>query len=253
AAIIVEHFRDNVAHLLDGHAKAMVVTDSRKAAVRYKLAIDKYIGKKGYGYGTLVAFSGAVQDTESGPEDFTESSMNPGIYDLRTAFKGSEYKVMIVANKFQTGFDQPLLCAMYVDRLLSGVTAVQTLSRLNRTYVTPSGVRKDERMTQVVDFVNDPERIRESFEPYHTDAFLETVTDPNLVHDLIAKLEQSGIYTEPEVDQCAEAWVKNKGNNALAAAIGPGKKRYQERYTSALIANGGQGDKGALDEPYKLR
>ncbi|WP_336214718.1 type I restriction endonuclease subunit R [Nonomuraea sp. LPB2021202275-12-8] len=248
AAIIVEHFRDNVAHLLDGHAKAMVVTDSRKAAVRYKLAIDKYIGKKGYGYGTLVAFSGGVQDLESGPEDFTESSMNPGIYDLRNAFKGGEYKVMIVANKFQTGFDQPLLCAMYVDRKLSGVTAVQTLSRLNRTYVTPSGVRKDERMTHVVDFVNDPEGIRDSFEPYYTDAFLETVTDPNLVHDLIAKLDQSGIYTEAEVDQCADAWVKNKGNNALAAAIGPGKKRFQERYTSALVDNGGQGDKVALGE-----
>ncbi|MEU8381617.1 type I restriction endonuclease [Streptosporangium sp. NPDC048865] len=248
AAIIVEHFRDNVARLLDGHAKAMVVTDSRKAAVRYKLAIDKYIGKKGYGYGTLVAFSGAVPDLESGPEDFTESSMNPGVYDLRTAFKGGEYKVMIVANKFQTGFDQPLLCAMYVDRQLSGVTAVQTLSRLNRTYVTPSGVRKDERMTQVVDFVNAPEKIRDSFEPYYTDAFLETATDPNLVHDLIAKLDQFGIYTEAEVDQCAEAWVKSQGNNALAAAIGPGKKRFQDRYTSALIDNSGQGDKVALNE-----
>ncbi|MGV0661135.1 type I restriction enzyme subunit R domain-containing protein, partial [Mycolicibacterium pulveris] len=134
AAIIVEHFRANVADLLDGHAKAMVVTDSRKAAVRYKGAIDDYIAKKGYGYGTLVAFSGTVHDPESGPEDFTEATMNPGVRDLRTSFRGDEYKVMIVANKFQTGFDQPLLCAMYVDKLLSGVTAVQTLSRLNRTY-----------------------------------------------------------------------------------------------------------------------
>ncbi|MFJ2906291.1 type I restriction endonuclease subunit R [Streptomyces sp. NPDC087212] len=248
AAIVVEHFRSNVAHLLDGHAKAMVVADSRKGAVRFKLEIDKYIGKKGLGYGTLVAFSGKVEDTESGPEDFTEASMNPGIHDLRTAFKGDEYKVMIVANKFQTGFDQPLLCAMYVDRLLSGVTAVQTLSRLNRTYITPSGVQKTSAMTQVVDFVNDPGKIQQAFEPYYTDAHLEQCTDPNLVHDLSAKLDTFGIYTPAEIDQCAEAFVKNKGNNALTAAVNPGKQRFQKRYTTALAANGGQGDKAVLEE-----
>jgi type I restriction enzyme R subunit len=248
AAIIVEHFRANVADLLDGHAKAMVVTDSRKAAVRYKLAIDKYIAEKGYGYGTLVAFSGSVSDPESGPDDFTEASMNPGVHDLRTSFRGDEYKVMIVANKFQTGFDQPLLCAMYVDRILSGVTAVQTLSRLNRTYRTPSGTPKTAADTQVVDFVNEPEAIREAFEPYYTDAFLETATDPNLVHDLSAKLDTFGIYTTAEIDQCAEAEVKGLGHHALAAAIDPGKKRFAERYQAALIDNGGQGDKAALAE-----
>ncbi|MGW6655600.1 type I restriction endonuclease subunit R [Rhodococcus sp. NPDC055024] len=248
AAIIVEHFRANVAHLLDGHAKAMVVTDSRKAAVRYKLAIDDFIAKKGYGYGTLVAFSGAVQDPASGPKDFTEATMNPGVHDLRTAFTGDAYRVMIVANKFQTGFDQPLLCAMYVDRILSGVTAVQTLSRLNRTYRTPSGVLKTVAMTQIVDFVNEPTVIREAFEPYFTDAFLETETDPNLVHDLAAKLDTAAIYTQAEVDQCAEAFVKGRGNSALAAAVDPGKKRFAERYQAALIHNGGEGDKAALAE-----
>lgn len=248
AAIIVEHFRANVADLLDGHAKAMVVTDSRKAAVRYKLAIDTYIAQKGYGYGTLVAFSGVVQDAESGPGDFSEATMNPGVRDLRTAFRGDQYKVMIVANKFQTGFDQPLLCAMYVDKILSGVTAVQTLSRLNRTYRTPSGVPKTAAMTQVVDFVNEPAAIREAFEPYFTDAFLETETDPNLVHDLAAKLDTAGIYTQAEIDQCAEAFVKGKGNSALAAAVDPGKKRFAERYQAALIHNGGEGDKAALAE-----
>lgn len=248
AAIVVEHFRENVAHLLEGHAKAMVVTDSRKAAVRYKLAIDEYVAKKGYGFGTLVAFSGSVSDVESGPDDFTESTMNPGIYDLRTAFRGDEFKIMIVANKFQTGFDQPLLCAMYVDRQLAGVTAVQTLSRLNRTYVTPSGIRKDESMTQVVDFVNEPAAIRDSFEPYFTDAFLETATDHNLVHDLAAKLDTAGIYTTEEVDKAAESYVLAKGNNALMAAISPGKKRFRDRYTSALMENGGEGDKAALSE-----
>ncbi|MFG3112978.1 type I restriction endonuclease subunit R [Streptomyces sp. NPDC048197] len=248
AAIIVEHFRSNVAHLLDGHAKAMVVADSRKAAVRFKLAIDDYIAKKGLGYGTLVAFSGKVDDPESGPTDFTEASMNPGICDLRTAFQGDEYKVMIVANKFQTGFDQPLLCAMYVDRPLSGVTAVQTLSRLNRTYVTPSGIHKTSAMTQIVDFVNPPNIIQEAFEPYYTDAHLEQSTDPNLVHDLSAKLDTFGIYTLTEIDQCAEAFVKNKGNNALTAAVNPGKKRFQDAYTAALLANGGEGDKAVLEE-----
>lgn len=234
AAIIVEHFRENVAHLLEGHAKAMVVTDSRKAAVRYKLAIDDYIAKKGYGFGTLVAFSGSLTDPESGPEDFTEASMNPGVYDLRTAFAGDTYKVMIVANKFQTGFDQPLLCAMYVDRQLSGVTAVQTLSRLNRTYVTPNGVVKDEATTQVVDFVNEPAAIKDAFEPYYTGAYLETATDPNLVHDIAAKLDQAAIYTLEEIDQSAKAWVEQKGNNALAAALAPAKKRFKQRYTTAL-------------------
>jgi type I restriction enzyme R subunit len=248
AAIIVEHFRENVAGLLDGHAKAMVVTDSRKAAVRYKLAIDSFIAKKGYDYGTLVAFSGTVQDPESGPGDFTEANMNPGVHDLRTSFRSNRYVVMIVANKFQTGFDQPLLCAMYVDRILSGVTTVQTLSRLNRTYRTPSGIQKTAALTQVVDFVNEPEEIRKAFEPYFTDAFLETETDPNLVHDLAAKLDTAAIYTEAEIDQCAEAFVKGKGNNALAAAIDPGKKRFAERYQAALIDNGGEGDKAALAE-----
>ena len=248
AAIIVEHFRENVAHLLDGHAKAMVVTDSRKAAVRYKFAIDAYVAKKNLGYGTLVAFSGTVQDPESGPDDFSEASMNPGVHDLRTSFAGDQYKVMIVANKFQTGFDQPLLCAMYVDRILSGVTAVQTLSRLNRTYRTPSGFAKTAAMTQVVDFVNDPETIREAFEPYYTDVFLETATDSNLVHDLAAKLDQAPIFTAAEVDQCARAYVRGEGNNALMAAVGPGKKRFADRYQAALIHNGGEGDKAVLAE-----
>lgn len=242
AAIMVEHFRSNVAHLLDGHAKAMVVTDSRKAAVRYKLAIDDYIAAKGYGFGTLVAFSGSVTDLESGPEDFTEASMNrtpagKPVGDLRTAFKGEEYAFMIVANKFQTGFDQPLLCAMYVDKLLSGVTAVQTLSRLNRTYVTPDGVRKTDQMTQVVDFANEPALIQESFEPYFTGAYLETETNPEVILDIVAKLDHAGIYTEDDVDRCAEAFAKNKGNSALTAALGPGKTEFMRRYTAALATD----------------
>ncbi|MFE4609136.1 type I restriction endonuclease subunit R [Streptomyces niveus] len=234
-AIIVEHFRENVAHLLDGHAKAMVVTDSRKTAVRYKKLIDAYIAKRGYtDIGTLVAFSGSVDDPETGPEPFTETSMNPTKVGsgIASAFAGPDYKVMLVANKFQTGFDQPLLCAMYVDRRLSGVLAVQTLSRLNRTYRAPSGERKD--VTFVLDFVNDPEGIRKAFEPYYADARLETTTDPNIVHDISAKLDQASIFTDAQVDACAIAWLQRAGNNALAATIKPARDEYAKRYTDAV-------------------
>jgi type I restriction enzyme, R subunit len=128
--IIVEHFLANVAHLLERHAKAMVVTDGRLAAVRYKRAIDKYIAYKKYPLKTIVAFSGSVKDPDLEIEDATESSMNPGLRsDLAAEFRRMDYRVMIVADKFQTGFDQPLLCAMYVDKRLPDVHAVQTLSR----------------------------------------------------------------------------------------------------------------------------
>ncbi|WP_394937734.1 type I restriction endonuclease subunit R [Psychromicrobium sp. YIM B11713] len=247
AGIIVEHFHDQIAGLLDGHAKAMVVADSRKAAVRYKFAIDKHLQRRQLAYQTLVAFSGSVSDPETGPKDFTEASMNPSTYDLRTTFSEPEYKVMIVANKFQTGFDQPLLCAMYVDRKLSGVTAVQTLSRLNRTYVTPNGQVKSAVDTQVVDFVNNPADIRDAFEPYYLGAFLETETDPNLVHDISIKLDQATIYTKAEIDACAESYVNGRGNNTLAAALSPGQKRFWERWQAALLAHGGTGDNAEIN------
>lgn len=248
--IIVEHFHANVAHLLEGKAKAMVVTDSRKAAVKYKKAIDAYIDKRGaedttYNYRTLVAFSGSVamDDDEQwvsewGPhpskdDEFTEANMNPGSgSDLAAAFKGATYSIMLVANKFQTGFDQPLLSAMYVDKKLSGVTAVQTLSRLNRTHRTASGERK--RKTFVIDFVNKPEDIRTAFEPYFNGATLETETDPYVVVHLATKLAQSGIYTPEQVRHVAELWVTRKGNNALSAAISPPKNNFARRYAAAI-------------------
>ncbi|PWW25178.1 type I restriction enzyme R subunit [Geodermatophilus normandii] len=248
--IIVEHFHANVAHLLEGKAKAMVVTDSRKAAVKYKKAIDAYIEKRAdadpsYTYRTLVAFSGAVRMDEAevwgedwGPapskdDEFTEANMNPGAgADLAAAFKGETYKIMLVANKFQTGFDQPLLSAMYVDKKLSGVTAVQTLSRLNRTHRTAGGEQK--RKTFVIDFVNKPEDIKVAFEPYFMNATLETETDPYVVVHLATKLAQTGIYTEDEVRQVAELWVTRKGNNALSAAISPAQHDFARRYARAL-------------------
>lgn len=241
AALIVEHFQENVSGLLDGHAKAMVVADSRLAAVRYKREIDKYVKTRGYDIGTLVAFSGSISDSEYGIEDATEASMNPGAGDLRKAFTGDEYKVMIVANKFQTGFDQPLLCAMYVDRRLSGVTTVQTLSRLNRTYRTPSGQVKD--TTMIVDFVNVPEQIQQDFEPYYTGSYLETATDPNLVHDIAMKLDSAGVYELSEIDLVVDCWVKGRGNQALDSAFAPTLTRFHARRNVAIEA----GDKAELD------
>ncbi|MGW3549229.1 type I restriction endonuclease subunit R [Janibacter hoylei] len=258
--IIVEHFHANVAHLLEGKAKAMVVTDSRKSAVKYKKAIDAFIAKRAaedpsYNYRTLVAFSGGVTMDENevwtvewGPapskdDEFTEANMNPGAgSDLAAAFKGDMYKFMTVANKFQTGFDQPLLSAMYVDKRLAGVTAVQTLSRLNRTHRTAGGEQK--RKTFVIDFVNKPEDIRQSFEPYFTAARLETETDPYVVVHLATKLAHAGIYTEDEVRKTAELWVRRKGNNALTAAVSPGKTAFAKRYEKALETD----DKVLLNE-----
>ena len=251
--IIVEHFRSNVAHLLGGHAKAMVVTSSRKSAVRFKKAIDAYIADKGYPIGTLVAFSGGVTDLETDPTSddhpFTETNMNPGLRgrDLPTAFATTEFQIMLVANKFQTGFDQPLLSAMYVDKKLSGVTAVQTLSRLNRTYVSPDGQVKS--TTAVLDFVNDAEEIQQAFVPYYENAYLETATDPNVVHDLRTKLDQADIFTQAEVDQCSEAYIRGKGNNALSAAVAPARNRFQQAYDAALAS----GDETDVDELEMFR
>ncbi|OHV64185.1 DEAD/DEAH box helicase family protein [Pseudofrankia sp. BMG5.36] len=251
--IIVEHFHANVAYLLEGRAKAMVVTDSRKAAVKYKKAIDAYIARRAaedasYTYRTLVAFSESVTMDENeewtsewGPApskdvEFTETNLNPGAgSDLAAAFKGETYTIMLVANKFQTGFDQPLLSAMYVDKKLSGVTAVQTLSRLNRTHRAAGGEVK--RKTFVLDFVNKPDDIRAAFEPYFAGATLETETDPYVVAHLAAKLAQAGIYTADQVRDVAELWVKRKGNNALSAAIAPAKHEFASRYAAAIEAD----------------
>ncbi|OBI29833.1 restriction endonuclease subunit R [Mycolicibacter sinensis] len=240
--IIVEHFRANVAPRLAGRAKAMVVTSSRKAAVRYKIAINKYVTEQGYtDVQALVAFSGEVSDSDSGIEKVTETStlMNPGLKgrDLRDAFATDEYNVMLVANKFQTGFDQPLLVAMYVDKRLSGVAAVQTLSRLNRT--APG---KDQ--TFVIDFANTAEDIVEAFEPYYQATTLADVTDPNIVHATMNKLDSAGIYTESEIDGLVGDYLKGKGHEALNKWVGPAQDRFRDRERTARDHN----DQHGLDE-----
>ena len=242
--VIVEHFRANVAHLLDGHAKAMVVTDSRQAAVRYKVETDKYLAQKGYGYQSIVAFSDKISDEEYGLTDATEATMNPGLGgDLAREFGRPEYRLMLVADKFQTGFDQPLLCAMYVDKKLPDVHAVQTLSRLNRTYRAPSGEKKER--TFVLDFVNEPQDIRDAFLQYYTEAHVETATDPNLVHQLATKLSQPRIYTPADIERYAEAWwAPIQSHGALTAAVTPARDEYIARWADASE----QEDSQALDE-----
>jgi type I restriction enzyme R subunit len=251
--IVVEHFRENVQPLLDGKAKAMVVLGSRVEAVRWKRAIDGYIKSQGYSLGTLVAFSGEVNDPESEDEPVTEgtASLNAGLKgrDIREAFAGEEFHLLLVANKFQTGFDQPLLCGMYVDRRLAGIQAVQTLSRLNRAH--PG---KD--TTYVLDFVNSSEDILTAFRTYYETAQLEGVTDPDLVLDLKAKLDASGHYDDFEVDRVATVEMNPRAKQGdLIAAIEPVADRLlrrfkaaQERLVSGRERNDGTAASDAQDE-----
>jgi len=232
--VVVEHFREFVAPLLAGKAKAMVVVGSRLEAVRWQIDIDKYILSNRYQIGTLVAFSGEVTDKDSGPDGFTENSkvLNPNLKgrDIREAFKGDEYQILLVANKFQTGFDQPLLCGMYVDKRLAGIQAVQTLSRLNRAH--PG---KD--TTYVLDFVNDPAEVLASFKAYHTTAELSATTDPNLVYNLRAKLDAAGHYDDFEVDRVVKVELNpNAKQSELVAALEPVQDRLMKRYQAAQAA-----------------
>ena len=238
--VIIEHFKKNVMGLLNNQAKAMVVTSSRKEAVRYKQAFDKYVTEQGYkNIQAMVAFSGEVEfnanDSDSSHllgQKFTESNMNPNLKgrEMRKAFDSDDFQVMIVANKFQTGFDQPKLCAMYVDKKLGGVECVQTLSRLNRTYPA-----KAESGTFVLDFFNDPQDILDAFQPYYQTAELADVSNPDLVYDLSEKLRASGIFLWTEVEQFVDAFYsKNKSSAALANICKPALQRWQQRYTTAI-------------------
>ena len=251
--VVVEHFREAVAPLLNGRAKAMVVVGSRVEAVRWKLAIDRYIKDYGYRIGTLVAFSGEVDDTDSGPDPFTEAgaAMNPALRgrDIREAFATPEFQILLVANKFQTGFDQPLLCGMYVDKRLAGIQAVQTLSRLNRAH--PG---KD--TTYILDFVNDPEEVLAAFRTYYDTAELAGVTDPNLVFDLRAKLDAAGHYDDNEVERVVAVELDPRASQGqLAAALEPVADRLLKRHraatealTAARAREDDQAEREALDE-----
>jgi type I restriction enzyme R subunit len=220
AEVVIEHFRTHTSKKISGRAKAMVVTSSRLHAVRYKLALDAYIAEHGYGMRTLVAFSGKVLDDG---DEFTEPGMN-AFPESETAerFGGDEYQVLIVAEKFQTGFDQPLLHTMYVDKVLTGLNAVQTLSRLNR--ILPP----EKTDTFVLDFRNEAEQIQEAFRPWYerTDA---VPTDPNLLYDTHRALWDFDVLREGEVDDGVQALLsvtETTGHGAVYAALDLARDRF---------------------------
>jgi type I restriction enzyme R subunit len=242
--VMVEHFRQKVRHLIGGKAKAMVVTSSRLHAVRYKQAFDKYIAEHGYAdVKALVAFSGTVKDSDTGAE-YTEPGMNLGIKetDLATKFATMEYQLLLVANKYQTGFDQPLLHTMYVDKRLAGVQVVQTLSRLNRTHPGKTD-------TFVLDFVNDAVSIQEAFQPYYEQTAISETADPQQLYDLQHKLDAANVYFQAEVEALCKIFFSPKHRQTkvdhaeLYRHLNPAVDRFkaldleaQETFRNALAA-----------------
>ncbi|MBI5406297.1 MAG: type I restriction endonuclease subunit R [Nitrospirae bacterium] len=228
--VMVEHFRHFTIRKIGGRAKAMVVTSSRLHAVRYKQGFDKYIAEKGYsGIKTLVAFSGTVIDPDLSNVEYTEVGMNHGIREkeLPERFATDEYQVLLVAEKYQTGFDQPLLHTMYVDKRLDGIQAVQTLSRLNRTH--PG---KEE--TFVLDFVNEPEDILSAFQPYYEQTLIGERAEPKQLYQLQAKLDGYQVYYKTEIEEFSKVFYKPARNQAASdharmnACIDPAVVRYNE-------------------------
>jgi type I restriction enzyme R subunit len=211
--IMVEHFAAKVQNKIGGKAKAMIVTRSRLHAVRYKLAVDKHLAERGYPFKALVAFSGTVHD---GGQSYTEAGMN-SFSERQTAktFERPDYRFLIVANKFQTGFDQPLLHTMYVDKKLGGVNAVQTLSRLDRTHPEKKG-------TMVLDFANEADQIKAAFEPYYETTLLSEATDPNLLYEIQSRLSGFPVYTESDVESFAKVYFDQSATqDKLYAVLAP--------------------------------
>ena len=218
--IMIEHFMDKIQGNIEGKAKAMVVTKSRLHAVKFKIAFDKYLTEKQYPYRALVAFSGTVKDDGI---TYTESQMNGGIPEKQTAqeFKKDDCKFLIVAEKFQTGFDQPLLQVMYVDKKIGGVNAVQTLSRLNRR-------RSGKTDAFVLDFVNETDEIKKAFQPYYTTTILSEATDPNILHDQERDISQFKLFTGFEIDGFVDMYFGGKSPDMLNAALDQVVARYKD-------------------------
>lgn len=228
-AIMLEHFCNITKHKIGGRAKAMIVTPSRLHAVRYVLEFKKQIEEKGYtDLDVLVAFSGEVED---GGETYTEEKINKTRDGetvkenaLPETFHTDDFGMLIVAEKYQTGFDEPLLHTMFVDKKLSGVKAVQTLSRLNRTC-------RGKQDTFVLDFVNSAEDIKKAFEPYYEETVLEKETDPNVIYDLKNTLDGYRVYQQIEINGFADVWYSAKSQEyadlgKLKAKIQPALDRY---------------------------
>ena len=228
--VMVEHFQAVTRHRIGGRAKAMVVTGSRLEAVRYKQSFDRYIQEKGYAIKSLVAFSGTVEDDRIAGVTYTEPGMNLGISEkeLPEKFTTQEYRVLLVAEKYQTGFDQPLLHTMYVDKRLAGIQAVQTLSRLNRVHP-----RKED--TFVLDFVNEREAIQEAFKAYYEGAEMGEEVDPARMYAIKAELDASGVYLDEEVERFCFVYFKAKrrqsasDHRVMNAALDPAVSRFAIR------------------------
>ncbi len=225
--VMIEHFYNVSRHKIGGHAKAMVVTGSRLEAVRYKQSFDSYIKSKNYPIKSLVAFSGIVNDDKIKEATYTEEGMNEGVKEkeLPEKFGTPEYHLLLVAEKYQTGFDQPLLHTMYVDKRLSGIQAVQTLSRLNRYHP----LKED---TFVLDFVNDREEIRESFKTYYEGSEMGEEVDPAHLYQIQAELDNSGIYISEHIERFCAIYFKPKqkqssvDHEAMNAALDPAVSRF---------------------------
>ncbi|WP_279193027.1 type I restriction endonuclease subunit R, partial [Corynebacterium stationis] len=242
--VAVEHFRRNVMHHLGGTAKAMVVAPDRMSAATWSHKMNEYIAKRGYDdMTTLVAISGSLKYGDSADAiEVTEASMN-GVPDTARHFReNDDAKVLIVANKFQTGFDEPRLCAMYVDRKLSGVQAVQTLSRLNRVF-------PDKPKPMVVDFVNETSAILDSFKPYYRGAHIEDEIPANALADLGDTLDAAAFYTPEELDSLADAYIAREDAEALQGLVSPIRARWNDHMRDARLKL----DKEAYEEGKSFR
>ena len=221
--IMLEHFTARTAKTIGGRGRAMLVMPSRLHCVKYKQEFDRQMKEMGLPYGCLVAFSGTVHDTDNG-QDYTEDGMNnlPPSAAIADTFKDPQYRILIVANKFQTGFDEPLLQTMYVDKRLDGLQCVQTLSRLNR-------VTAGKTDTLVLDFVNEPEQIQEAFQQYYQTTKLAEGTDPNQLYDLQHKLEGFDLYDEETIEEfCNIFYDTNKPDELLQGILDGVVERWRE-------------------------
>ncbi|MBU4219636.1 MAG: DEAD/DEAH box helicase family protein [Actinobacteria bacterium] len=243
--VMVEHFRHFTMHRIGGKAKAMVVTSSRLHAVKYKLSFDRYIAEKGYeGIKTLVAFSGTVIDPDVPGVEYTEVGMNKGIREkeLPERFAADEYQVLLVAEKYQTGFDQPLLHTMYVDKRLAGIQAVQTLSRLNRMH-------PGKEDTFVLDFVNEPDDILAAFQPYYERTLIGERVEARQLYELQVKLDARQVYHKAEVEEFSKVFYKPRkqqtatDHSRMNACLDPAVNRYKklddevrEEFQKTLVA-----------------
>ncbi len=225
ARIMIEHFVSHTQNEIQGKARAMVVTKSRLHAVRFKRKFDEIMQEMKLPYGALVAFSGTVKDSETN-EEYTETSMNQlqGKISIPEALKLPQHRILIVANKFQTGFDEPLLHTMFVDKKLGGASTVQTLSRLNRTM-------RGKESTMVLDFVNDPEQVQADFQYYYGENFMEedNQTDPNSLYTVQTKIDSYNVFYQNEIEAFANIFFR-KGNDyeKLNPILKTVTKRFEE-------------------------